>query len=290
MSTILVGVDSAPHSLDAIALARQLARCSSGRVVVACAFRPNSDTERDAEHTAQRMSLLLEDVDASRISTRAVAASLIVDALNGLSLRDEAAIVIVGSSHAGQLAQMVPSGTAARLLRSAPCAVAVAPEGYRARRDDPIRRIGVAYDGSAESRGALAAAVEIVHAVGAELEVITVHRTQLFATPTMMGGPGYLNLDEASGRRARAELDAAVAGLRIDRAAGTVLNGGAAHRLILHSTQLDLLLLGSRGYNPLHAMLARGVSARVIRDAQCPVIAIPRGTNAPLAALFSFGS
>jgi hypothetical protein len=42
----------------------------------------------------------------------------------------------------------------------------------------------------------------------------------------------------------------------------------------------------SRGYAPLHAVLARAVSARLMREAQCPVIAIPRGVKTPLAALF----
>jgi hypothetical protein len=68
---------------------------------------------------------------------------------SGLASSEEAAIVIVGSSHASPLAQLVPSGIGARLLHDA----------------------------------TFAAAVGAVHAFGAELEVIAVASPQAFATP-----------------------------------------------------------------------------------------------------------
>ena len=54
-----------------------------------------------------------------------------------------------------------------------------------------------------------------------------------------------------------------------------------------HSAYLDLLVTGSRGYGPLHSVLAGGVSGRVLRNAQCPVIIVPRGVDAALAGLFA---
>ena len=39
---------------------------------------------------------------------------------------------------------------------------------------------------------------------------------------------------------------------------------------------LDVLVMGSRGYGPLHAVLVGGVAGRVVRDAACPVIVLPR--------------
>jgi hypothetical protein len=44
--------------------------------------------------------------------------------------------------------------------------------------------------------------------------------------------------------------------------------------------------MGSRGYGPLRAVLAGGVSGRVIRGAHCPVVVMPRGVEAPLGELF----
>ena len=114
------------------------------------------------------MSRRLDGVQPDRIRTRAVAMSSPDHGLHELAASEAAAIVIVGSSHARGFAQIVPSGIGARLLHDAAFAVAVAPDGYRTRADQPIRRIGVAYDGSTESRAALVAAVAAVHAFGAE--------------------------------------------------------------------------------------------------------------------------
>ena len=298
MNTILVGVDASEHSEDAIAFASTLGRASNARVVVACAFRcedslrPVSDPEfqstaqQQAQQIAWRMRHRLEGIDPGRIQTCAIEMSSRDHSLHELAASEAAAIVIVGSSHVGGIAQLVSNGIGARLLHDAAFAVAVVPDGYRTRADQPIRRIGVAYDGSAESRAALVAAVTAVHSFGGELEVITVQTAQVFATSTMMGGPGYINADEMLGREARAELDTVLAGLPRDLLAeGTILDGRPAHQLTRHTKRVDLLLLGSRGYSPLHALLADGVSGRVLRDAHCPVIAVPRGAEAPLEFL-----
>jgi nucleotide-binding universal stress UspA family protein len=298
MNTILVGVDASEHSEDAIAFASRLGRDSNARIVVACAFRWDdwlrpvsapelqSTAQQQAQQIAWRMSRRLDGIEPDRIRTRAVAMSSRDHGLHELAASEAAAIVIVGSSHAGGFSQFLPNGIGARLLHDAAFAVAVVPDGYRTRADQPIRRIGVAYDGSAESRAALVAAVAAVHAFGGELEVIRVLSAQVFATPTMMGGPGYINVDEEFGREAREELDTIVAGLPGDLLAeGTILDGRPAHQLTRHTKRLDLLLLGSRGYNPLHALVADGVSGRVLRDAHCPVIAVPRGAPTPLEFL-----
>ena len=50
------------------------------------------------------------------------------------------------------------------------------------------------------------------------------------------------------------------------------------------------MLVGSRGYGPLRSVLVGGVSGRLMRTVQCPVIVIPRGVEAPLATLFGAAS
>ena len=202
MNTILVGVDASEHSEDAIAFASTLGRDSNARVVVACAFRHDdrlrpvgdpafqSTARQQAQQTAWRLSHRLDGIEPGRIRTCAVAMSSRDHGLHQLASSEEAAIVIVGSSHAGGLAQLVPRGIGAQLLHDAAFAVAVVPDGYRTRADQPIRRIGVAYDGSAESRAALAAAIAAVHAFGAELEVITVVSAPGPRDPHDDGWPG----------------------------------------------------------------------------------------------------
>ena len=43
------------------------------------------------------------------------------------------------------------------------------------------------------------------------------------------------------------------------------------------------MLAGSRGYGPLRSVLVGGVSGRLMRTVQCPVIVVPRGAEAPLS-------
>jgi nucleotide-binding universal stress UspA family protein len=52
--------------------------------------------------------------------------------------------------------------------------------------------------------------------------------------------------------------------------------------LVSRSRDLDVLVLGSRGKGPLGAIVAGSVANRVIREASCPVIVVPRGVSSTL--------
>ena len=164
MSTILIGVDASARSEDAIAFGRRLADASRARVVVACAF-PYSDVPSRASNASYREALAdeasrppatmrdrLEGIAAERLRIRIMANPSPAHALHDLAEAEHAEIIVVGSSHTGRLGRVAPGSTGERLLHGAPCAVAVVPHGYRTRADQPIRRIGVAYDGSDEAK------------------------------------------------------------------------------------------------------------------------------------------
>jgi nucleotide-binding universal stress UspA family protein len=51
------------------------------------------------------------------------------------------------------------------------------------------------------------------------------------------------------------------------------------------SEHVDLLVCGSRGYGPLRSVLLGGVSRRLVREASCPVLILPRGVEAGLEDL-----
>jgi nucleotide-binding universal stress UspA family protein len=63
------------------------------------------------------------------------------------------------------------------------------------------------------------------------------------------------------------------------------LVGDPAEVLRDFSEGLDLLVVGSRGYGPLRAVLLGSVSRRLMTEAHCPVIVVPRGVEAALEAL-----
>jgi nucleotide-binding universal stress UspA family protein len=61
--------------------------------------------------------------------------------------------------------------------------------------------------------------------------------------------------------------------------------GDPADVLVDLSQRIDLLVCGSRGYGPLRGVLLGSVTRRVIAEAHCPVIVLPRGVKAALEAL-----
>ena len=297
MNTILVGVDASEHSQDAIAFANRIAQASCARVVVACGFHDNGRERRsdnhddrsvlrdEAEFIARRMSRRLHDIDVSRVHARSYPTTAPDHGLSELAVSEGVALIIVGTSRAGSLGDALPGGTGARLLHEGACAVAVVPRGYLARAERPVRRIGVGYDGTPESRSALVAAVAAVHAFGADLQVLAVLSAQAFTVSSVRpSGPGYFDFDDDFRDEASDQLDAVVASLPIS-AEGIILDGRPAHQLALRSKHLDLLVVGSRGYDALYAALGGGVSGLVLRDTCCPVIAVPPGIEAPLAFL-----
>jgi nucleotide-binding universal stress UspA family protein len=298
VSTILIGVDDSTRSEDAVAFGRRLAGATDSQVVVACAF-PYSDMvgrsanlayrnalKEDAIATAQKLRELL-DLPDERVDVVAIANPSAAHALHDLAEQRKADLVIVGHTHSSRAGRIVPGATAERLLHGAPCPVAIVPEGYRDRPLAEPRRIGVAYMDSPEGVAALAAAVSAARALGTRLEVINVLSHAMYETAPMLGGPTPDEMRAGAERYVQSALEKIVNGLREEIWAEAVrLGGDPSEQLAVHSATLDLLVMGSRGYGPMHAVLAGGVSGRVTREAQCPVIVVPRGVEAPLGALF----
>jgi nucleotide-binding universal stress UspA family protein len=236
-----------------------------------------------ATQTVRRMEPLLELPD-DRVERIVTANMSPAKALHHAAEETAAALVVVGHTRHGHAGRVVPGATAERLLHGAPCPVAIVPDGYRDRVEDPVRRVGVGYVDTPEARAALTAAAAIARAWRARLEVIS-------AVPIegarFRRGLAPDDLHAQIAEQVRAELKTVVNALRTELwAEAVVLDGDAAEQLAGHSAQLDLLVMGSRGYGPLHAVLAGGVSGRVSREAHCPVIVVPRGVEAPLAELF----
>lgn len=179
---------------------------------------------------------------------------------------EDARLVVLGSSHTGRFGRVIPGGTGERLLHGSPCAVAVVPRAHPAR---PIQRIGVAYDASPEADAALQHATDLARHLHAHLDVIGVVPPDPYE-------------DDDTAHSVQVRLERALRALPFD-VDGTIvrLHGEPADALAAHSAGLDLLVTGSRGYGPLRAVIVGGVSGRLIRTTQCPVIVVPRTVAAP---------
>jgi nucleotide-binding universal stress UspA family protein len=166
--------------------------------------------------------------------------------------------------------------------------VAVVPLDYRDA-DHAIGRVGVAYDGSEESKAALQAAVDAARATKATLRVIHVHNDEPMPAPVPRPAGDYIEMGERLERAARASLEQTVAELPADvqAAQAIFMKGASAVELANASSELDLLVTGSRCYGPLRSTLLGGVTGPLLRLAHCPVVVVPRGVQAPLGELFA---
>jgi nucleotide-binding universal stress UspA family protein len=296
VSTILIGVDASERSADAIAFGDALAQAAGAGVIVACAY-PYQDVPSRVPTTTYREALrdearrtaedLRAQLEAAPAQIRIVADPSPARALHEIAEAERAALIVVGSTHTGRAGRVLPGSTGERLLHGSPCSVAVVPKDYRTVGQGPIRRVGVAFIDSDEGHAAVDAAADLARALGAELEVIGVFDATAFSAPALMGGPSAVTLRQDIERHIQQSIDAMVAAVPAGvTARGVRLAGLPSEALAEYSAGLDLLVMGSRGYGPLLAVLAGGVSGRVLRCAQCPVIVIPRGVEAPLAELF----
>src|SRR5204863_8181159 len=80
-----------------------------------------NELRADAELTAKRLSTGLKDIAPERIDARAGARHSAAHPLHDVAPAEQAAIVVVGSTHTGHLGRVVPGATAERLLHGSPC-------------------------------------------------------------------------------------------------------------------------------------------------------------------------
>jgi nucleotide-binding universal stress UspA family protein len=212
------------------------------------------------------------------VTTHAYASVSPARALHAAAATLEPFAIVVGSTHRGPLGHVLPGGVGERLLHGAPCPVAVAPHGYGAHPAE-LTTVGVAFDGGAEAREALDAAIELARATGAKVSTYTVSEPVEIAPATMIPGwtvpRGY-----SVPRHERAEqiLESARATVPPELLGeANLVTGHAAQALADASHDVDLLVCGSRGYGPLRAVLLGGVSSALAHRAACPLLIIPRG-------------
>ncbi len=282
MRRILVGFDGSEESRDALHLAAGLAELGGGQIELAAVYlqpplapKAAIDTKREADYFDWVFSEAHTELPGTPLALRRHTLSDIsaARALTSLAEEEAADVIVVGSTHRGELGRILPGSVGEKLLQGAPCAVAIAPRGFSRREHYGLGLIGVAYDGSPESEVALKEATRLARDLQGALRVIQVTPA---ATPEGMS----VTLDR---KRLAQELHAVADRIRQDASGLTVEEvleeGGTAPVLARQGIDLDLLVMGSRGYGPVRRALLGGVSAEVIRTAPCPVVVVPRGAE-----------
>jgi nucleotide-binding universal stress UspA family protein len=284
---VIAAYNGTDLSRDAVALGAVLARATGARLCLAWMVGPQvplapgaQNRERD-QHT--HAETLLADaaagIEGVEVDCRVVGARSPAQGLHDLAEEMGADMLVLGSSHRGAVGRVLAGSVAERLLHGAPCAVAVAPAGFREHGGD-LHVIGVGFNGSPESHVALAAAAGLGLTARAALRVFAVHEPNLFfGAVEVPARDDHGEVLRSEREQLEHDLHAALAELPPElRAQGAVISGSAPEVLCDEASKgVDLLVVGSRGYGPLRRVLLGGTSARVMREAPCPVLALPRG-------------
>lgn len=241
---------------------------------------PTDELHAEAQSTADAgLDELPRSLDSE---TCVVAASSPARGLHELAEETGAAVVVVGSSHRGALGRVLAGTAAAQLLSGSPCPVAVAPRGLADRAPVGLGRIGVGFDDGAESWNALRCAASLAAAVGGAVRVI--HAVPpLVMVPMVPMAPVVLPTELEPARRRASELATARAVASLSEEVTPDARSAVGDPVSVLEAEargdIDLLVLGSRGFGPVRAVLLGSVSSELMRQARCPVMVVPRSAS-----------
>jgi len=291
---IVVGVERSERSRDALALARTLAHAAGTRLILVAVYprdrrsvsvEPGAYVEALVGEAQATLEWVARPLSGVRAELRAVPCLSVSRGITEVAAEEDALAVVVGPSHRGAVGRIVPGSVGARLLRCAPCPVAVAPSGHWSLGHAPIRRIGVGYVGTPEGAEALHAALGLAAATGAAVRVLGVVEPAV-ATAAVPLGLGYVEREESTRIALEQSLHRAIGRVAAPvEISGEVVDGYADDELARLSDEVDLLVCGSRGHGPLGGVMLGSVSTGVLRKARSPVLVVPRGARDGFAAL-----
>jgi len=280
----MVGFDGSDQARDALKLGATFADGLDAALVVAVVddLHPFAGeivgAKERAAHLEETLDLAAQQLGEQEFEGKTIWGS-VPECLDLIASDVSADILVVGSTHRGEIGRVVPGSVGERLLAGAPCAVAVAPNGYAHQEAAPLERIGVGLDGEEESEAALHLANEVAVAIGGTVRLIAVAPIleELIPGRISSTAPEYARFvsDHLAGELKRAVATSSPA-IEI---AEVLVEGDPAGVLCEQSSELDLLVVGSRGYGPLRRVFLGGVASKVIRGAACPVVITPRSAR-----------
>ncbi len=290
---LLIGLDPEHHAEDVLRLGLLLTSIvAAPPLVVSVAEWPRlaawtSEMQRSLDESlAEPFARARERLEEPVAETRALHGDSVAGALERLAESEQAAAIVIGSSHRGPIGRLLAGSVGASLMQAAPCAVAVAPAGYgRAAAPGPARRIAVAFDGTEEAWVALRTGSRIAARSHASLTIVAVSDPPQAGYTTALEvllGEGLVDHDR---QRKEALVEAALASLPEGlRGSAILLSGKAGAELVAASADFDLMFAGSRSYGPLRRALLGSTTRALAGSAHCPLVILPRGSgDDPLA-------
>jgi nucleotide-binding universal stress UspA family protein len=282
---LVVGIQGDDAAHDALALGVELARTMKAELVLTATWTAPFGLGLSSYDRAVRALLHRElEAVASEVppdvvaTTQVSGATSTVRALHELAEEHRASVLVIGRSHLAAPLRAVRGDIALGVIHDAPCAVAVAPAGWRHTAGAP-RDVIVGWDASDEARAALEHAVGLAAAVDGALRVVHVVQLPHEVTWLKWLDPPLVRewLDDvtAAAQEAMESARTQVAGRVPVRC--EVIEGRPGTTLARFADGADLLVTGSRGYGSLRRVVLGSTTARVLHDATVPVLVLPRG-------------
>jgi nucleotide-binding universal stress UspA family protein len=294
--TVVVGCTPKESGSAALQMAGVLAR-STGEdvvvaVVVAAAWPPSTErvdadyraylTQRGEQSLAQAREWMPSDVKTTFVLHQATS---IPTGLLEVADEHQAGVLVLGSSDSGGLGTVALGSVADSLVHSSPVPVALAPRGFQAEPDSRIRRVTVAFGGTAKDRSLVLTAADYAVRMASSLRVasFSVRPRKLFAA-TLAGAGEDLVVDKWSRQTSEVindELEQVRSLPEVPRPLEVVIGDGYGWREAMGQARWslgDLLLVGSSSHGPLASVFLGSRSSKIVRHAPVPVMILPRRT------------
>ncbi|MEU7004355.1 universal stress protein [Nonomuraea sp. NPDC046570] len=258
MERVIVGFDGSRGAVLALAWAAHEAELH-GAELLSFTVMPQRPVVEDALLKAIRQTLQ-ETGDIRRVRCRlgyGAAAAELSGACTGNDL------LVVGSRGRNQFTGMLLGSVSRACLHHAPCSVTVVPDRPQPQR--AYHRVIAAVDGSLHARFALRQAAQEAALRSADL--LVVHAVYWDPLGVELMSPSSEQLHAWGEKLVAGEL--AFTGLSAEV---SVVDGHPADVLTRLSSDADLLVLGSRGHNPLSGLLLGSTSDYCAQHAVCPVM------------------
>lgn len=274
-SKIVVGYDNRPQSHDALALASDLATRTDAEILAAFIYHREPVYESGdrnyrrqmREKTLATLGSIADHLPAGmRFETGAYPSRTASEGLRDVALGERRDLIAIGSAHRGPLGQLVLGAVGRDLCAAPPCAVTVAPRGYGEKRSR-LAAVGVAFDGSSEAKNALHVAGTLAAAGGGVVNVVSVAEHKRLARIA----PGRRAVDDVPEVVGQV-LDQVDSQLQVNFASRS---GNPTHELAEAAQEFDMLVVGSRGFGPLHRLFSGSVSASLASNPACPLLVVP---------------
>lgn len=275
------------HSRDAVALATHLARIVGARLVLAGVWSSplGPADEVYARAVGDTLATALDELHRElpvglEATVQVRADSSVPHGLHSIARETAAELLVLGPSHRGRVARFA-RGTVSAVLNDAPCAVAVAPAGYRDV-DATAADVVVAWDSSPEARTALESGIAIAQQTAGTVRLIFVMETPAqIASSAWVGAPAPQEWFDQFHERAHqivAEGEAAVAGRA--PVSTHVVEGRPGLEISRLAGDAVLAVVGSRGYGTMRRIVLGSVSSELVGHGSVPVLVVPRSAVA----------